>query len=90
MKNYPTWPLKTTNELQTQLEYNAIALSGQALQVRPRCSSNPRVQGASRGVCIAYRVMLLHVHRELADTLDMNILVNDFVTGSSNRKEIFG
>ena len=35
-------------------------------------------------------VMLLHVHRELADTLDMNILVNDFVTGSSNRKEIFG
>ena len=35
-------------------------------------------------------VMLLHVHRELADALDMNILVNDFVTGSSNRKEIFG
>ena len=34
-------------------------------------------------------IMLLHVHRKLADTLDINILVNDFVTGSSNRKEIF-
>jgi len=34
--------------------------------------------------------MLLHVHHELADTMDMNMLVNDFVTGSSNRKEIFG
>ena len=35
-------------------------------------------------------VMLLHVHRELVDALDMNAVVNDFVAGSSNRKEIFG
>jgi len=34
-------------------------------------------------------IMLLHVHREIADTLDINILVNDFVTGSNNRKEIY-
>jgi len=34
-------------------------------------------------------VMLLHIHRELVDNLDMNALVNDFFAGSSNRKEIF-
>ena len=35
-------------------------------------------------------MMMMHVHRELVDALDMNAVVNDFVAGSSNRKEIFG
>jgi len=35
-------------------------------------------------------VMLLHVHNELTDTMDMKVIVNDFVkSSSSNYKDIF-
>ena len=35
-------------------------------------------------------LMLLHVHKELTDTLNLADVVNDFVSSSENRLRVFG
>ena len=46
-----------------------------------------RVKNYLRTTTTSHSVMLLHVHREHADTLDINILLNDFVSGSMQQPQ---
>jgi len=61
-KNYVTWAQITTNELQTQLECNTIALSDEARmsgQGTAAIREYRVAEGASCGPCTAYRPQLL-------------------------------
>ena len=84
----PCGGVQATNPLTTGFFSDTEYTLGAALGLRPRAA--PRVYSVSPKKPVVNLYMLLHVHKDLTDSLVVSDVATEFVSKSERRLQVFG